>query len=327
MIWKKIFAATAAGALLFSLAGFAWDWQEELEAVQGTAEKIARDDVILSKKDINTVQNNAQSDTAQSKLEEAKNKLSRAQSAHSVLTMDMEVEAFRLNLNAGAVMDMVSFQSPVKVRSDVSLDLGILGDTDLEVYAAEQGDGYCLYVKDEDGWKQQEVTASQIYKYNGQQMMQTFLEQIDDVREVGTEMLTSGKSYKYTGVIHSNGLQAILLDTGSLEVVAQLFQNSMLKSVGSLLKQEEEIRSLMKKAEDMEVTLWIDAQTGYPVKGTMDITEMMSEGFEQLSKNVSGSKNKGKSIWSQIGIEKTEIVIECGEFNCAEEIVIPGAAL
>ncbi|MBQ8233307.1 MAG: hypothetical protein IJZ34_15480 [Lachnospiraceae bacterium] len=312
MIWKKIFAATAAGALLFSLAGFAWDWQADLEAVQGTAGKTS-------------TQNKSQLSTAQNKVEEAMDKLARAESAHSVLTMDMEVEAFRLKLNANAVMDMVSFQSPVKVRSDVSLDLGILGDTQLEFYATRQGNGYQLYIKNEDGWKQQEAAASEIYKYNGQQMMQTFLEQIDDIQEVGTETLDSGTAYKYTGVIHSDGLQAILLDTGSLEVVAELFQNSMLKSFGSLLEQEDKISALMKKAEDMEVVIWIDARTGYPVKGTMDITEMLSDGYKQLYQTVVGGKSKSKGILSQIKIEKTEIVIECGEFNCAEEIVIPKA--
>ncbi len=327
MIWKKISAVMVAGALLFSLAGFAWVWQEDLEAVQGTAEKnTTQSNVVLEHTDtlqLSALLEKQQMSTAQSRVDEALDKLIQAQSAHSVLTMDMEVEVFKLNLNAIAIMDMVSFRSPVQVKSDISLDLGILGDNQMEVYAREQNTGYQLFLKDGDGWRAQQITAAQLHKYDGQQMMQTFLEQIKDIEVVGTEKLDSGTAYKFTGVIRSDGLQAILLDTGSLGVVAELFQGSILKPFGALLEHEEKISALMKDAEDLEVTLWIDEKTGYPVKGAMDITQMMSDGYKQLYRAAAS----GKSIWSRIEIEKSEIVIECGEFNCAEEIIIPKAAL
>lgn len=262
--------------------------------------------------------------TEEEVLENALKKLEQAESMQADLTMDMEVEVFRFKLNAGASMEMVTFRSPLKMKSELELDMGLLGENEISVYAGEQGKGYQLFIEDGNGWKQQEVASSRLLRYNGQQLMKTYLEQIVELKAAGREKLASGEAYKYVGVVRGDGLSTILLDTGLLEVTGELFQGTMLKGFGTLLEQREKIAAMMETAEDLEVVLWVDADTGYPVQCTMDITKMLSDAYRRL---INSSTGKSKSFLSKIEITETKIVIRCSNYNSAEDFSIPAEAL
>ena len=57
-------------------------------------------------------------------LELALKKLTSAESMRSNLVMDMDIEVFRLRTGIEASMDMVSFRSPMKIKSEINLDMG-----------------------------------------------------------------------------------------------------------------------------------------------------------------------------------------------------------
>lgn len=261
-------------------------------------------------------------------LELALEKLTSAESMRSSLVMDMDIEVFRLRTGIEASMDMVSFRSPMKIKSEINLDMGLLGNTELEACATEQDHKYQLFVKGAGGWKAGEANLSEVLKFDGMELVKVYLEQIEDLKLIGTKMLNGKKAYQFSGVVKSDGLKKVLIDTGSLQILSALFQNSILKSLGGFLTQEEEVAKMIQLAEGMELTLWIDAQTGYPLQCTMDITEMMRDAYDLLTPNVTkGSGKSEKDIWSQIEVTKTLIVIKCSQFNTAEDFTIPRAAL
>lgn len=261
-------------------------------------------------------------------LKLALEKLESAESMRSSLVMDMDIEVFRLRTGIEASMDMVSFRSPMKIKSEINLDMGLLGNTELEAYATEQDDKYQLFVKGAGGWKAGEAGLSEVLKFDCMELVKVYLEQIEELEVTGTKMLNGKKAYQISGVVNSDGLKKVLIDTGSLQILSALFQNSILKSLGGFLSQEEEVAKMIQLAEGMEVMLWIDAQTGYPLQCTMDITEMMSDAYELLTPKVtSGSGKSEKDIWSQIEVTKTEIVIKCSQFNTVKDFAIPRAAL
>ncbi len=265
--------------------------------------------------------------TEEEMLELALRKLESAESMRSSLVMDMDIKVFRLRTGIEASMDMVSFRSPMKIKSEIKLDMGLLGDTELQAYAREKDGKYQLFIKGTDGWKAGKAALSEVQKYDGMELVKVYLEQVEELEVTGIEMLDGKKAYKFTGVIKNDGLEKVLLDTGSLQILSTLFGDSILKSLGTFLQDEEEVAKLLKLAEDMELTLWIDAQTGYPLQCTMDITEMMSDAYKLMTPKVaSGSKKSERDIWSHIGITKTEIVIKCSQFNTAKDFTIPGAA-
>ena len=260
-------------------------------------------------------------------LELALEKLTSAESMRSSLVMDMDIEVFRLRTGIEASMDMVSFRSPMKIKSEMNLDMGLLGKTELEAYATEKDGNYQLFVKGADGWKAGEAAISEVQKYDGRELVKVYLEQVEELEVTGTKMLDGKKVYQFSGVVKNDGLKKVLLDTGCLQILATLFQDSILKSLGGFLAREEEVAKLLQLAEDMELTLFIDAQTGYPLQCTMDITEMMSDAYDLMTPKVTkGSGKSEKDIWSQIEVTKTQIVIKCSQFNTAEDFTIPKAA-
>lgn len=349
---RRWILAGAAVVMAVCLAAFAWKWQEEVEAYQaeegiteagiatradtmaqaggavmpdGFSEITAANTGLLSAGRDRKAEN-----PAEKAVKAALEKLKQAESMKSGFRMDMGIEVFRLKMDASAAMDMTTFRSPMKVKSDIDLELGFLGDTQLQVYALEQDENYLLYLKDENGWTRQETDAADLICYDGQKMMAVYLEQLVELEEAGTEKLPGGIAYKYTGVVKNDGLQRVLLDTGSLKPLPVLLQqHKLLKPLGALLQQQEEqLPDMLKKSEDVQVTLWIDADTGYPVQCSMDITRMLSEALELIINNAASSKNStGTEIWSQLKITKTEIMIQCGEFNRAEDFEIPQEAL
>lgn len=299
MKWKKWIAAVMVPMLFLYLIGN-WNGQSKAQAkTQTTAEEKV--------------------------LENALKMLGNAESVHTSLAMDMEVKVFWLKTGFEASMDTVSFRSPLKLKSQAGLDLGFLGDVNRETYVIEQDGGYQLLRKAKDGWNTQEITESQLYKYDGRQTMQVFLEQIEELKAAGTGKVDGKKARKYTGVVDGAGLEKILIDTGSLETLSILFQDSMLSSLGTFLEREEEIGELLKTAGELEMWLWIDAKTGYPLQCSMDVTEMMGDAYKQICSEVaSGGKEAEKDLLSRIEITETKIVMKCSDFNEAEEFVVPG---
>ena len=260
-------------------------------------------------------------------LELALEKLTSAESMRSSLVMDMDIEVFRLRTGIEASMDMVSFRSPMKIKSEINLNMGLLGKTKMDAYATEQDGTYQLFVKGAGGWNAGEAALSEVLKFDGMELVKVYLEQIEELELIGTKVLNGKKAYQFSGVVKSDGLKKVLIDTGSIRILSTLFQNSILKSLGGFLAREEEVAKMIQLAEGMELTLWIDAQTGYPLQCTMDITEMMRDAYDLLTPKVTkGSGKSEKDIWSQIEVTKTEMVIKCTQFNAAEDFTIPRAA-
>lgn len=276
------------------LSAFGGSWQKNAEKAEYTPEQMLENGIV---------------------------KLRQAESMHANLEMELEIKVFGFPMSAEASMDMVSFRSPMKLKTNVHLDMGLLGETEVENYACGKDDSYLLYTRDKKNWSVEETTAEELYKYDGQSMMQKYLEQIEELKEQGQEKLQGRSTYKYTGVIRKEGLQKILLDTGLVEHLATVMQGSVLKPVGTVLGQQEKIQALMKKAEDLQVNLWIDEQTGFPLQCSMDVTEMLSDAFGKLVQSSSGGSNK--NIWSGLKLAGAQIVIQCGEYDNAQEFSMP----
>lgn len=267
-------------------------------------------------------------------IKEALRKLQKAESMETTLTLDMETEIFRLKMNARAVMDMVTFREPFKIRSDTELDLGWLGNSAFQAYAREADGTYQLFLKEGKRWQRREVEAEELKRYDGRQMMETYLEQLEDLERKGVEELSDGSAIRYEGVLRSKGLKTVLLDTGSMEMLLTVLEQDLLKPVGELMRKNEEmLPELMSRAEDLPVILWVDEGSGYPVQCSMEITDMVNAALDEFRKasreNSSGNlfRKAAGRIWSHFDVTGTRITVQCGGFNRAEEFDIPEEAL
>jgi len=260
---------------------------------------------------------------------QALEKLKKAESMHAVLNLDLEVEVFGINLDARAVSDMIAFRAPHLLKSEINLDLGLLGETGQEMYIREGKSGYEVYAYAAEGWDYKKIPATSVRRYDGLQMMQTYLEQITDWRLQEISALASGKARLYYGVVKGEGLKEILLNTESMEVVQELLEETALKPFAAALGQKEKLQSMMETAADLPICLWIDIATGYPVRCEMDITKMLSDAYQELVDSLRQQKvnRAGLKLLEAIDITETKITILCDDYNEAEAIMLPKAAL
>lgn len=327
MRWRHwLFAGSAA--ILACMAVLVWRGQESVEAYWIEEKEIAgpaKEQLAQNVEKGKTQQ--PENGSVQEAVFQSLMKLEQAQSVQSDLVMDMDVKVFGFPMEFSAAMDMTAFRDPLKIKSDMEMDLGLLGDTQMQVYAGEQNGKYRLYVKESDGWKISEVEAKDLGRYDGLSMMKTYIEQTSELTAAGTDELPGGEAMKYTGVVHGEGLEKVLFESGSMKLFAGLLKQNMLKPLGNKLEQEEEkLPGLLKNAEDMKVTLWIDKKTGYPVQCSVDITDMLSEALTLIQEEAADGK-EGTDLTSQIRLTGTTITVRCSDFNEAEDFVIPKEAL
>ena len=253
--------------------------------------------------------------------------LASVESLDASITVDLGIKVLGQKFDAKALMDMTTFQSPMKMKADLSLDLGILGTNKMQIYAREQDEKYGLYLYSGGKWTKQEVQSMDLKKYNGQKIMNIYLDKIGDLKEDGTEELDSGSADKYSGVIHGDTLTEVFQNSGISDSMNALMANDVLKPLGALMQNHEEmIREIFENAEDIPVSIWIDSETDYPVQCSMDITDIVSRIFDEINKNTT-DKVSTANILSEIDISGTNITVECSNFNSSEDFTIPAEAL
>lgn len=274
---------------------------------------------------------------SQKLLSGALSNLKEAKSLHTSLNLDLTVKVYGLPLSAQAVFDMTVFHSPLKLKADTTLDLGLFGHISQQAYARQTKDAYQLFFQKDSAWQSATVADAELEKYDGGRMMETCLTKLDHLTFSGKEWKSGKILHKYTGILQHEALQALLLDAGSIDLLAGLLKEyDALESMGTLLLENKNyIEELMKTSQDLEVALWIEPKTSYPVQCQMDITQMLNEALEILKKqlpeeNTSRSKGlflRNRSPWSSLKISNAEITIFCDSFNSAEDFSIPVKAL
>lgn len=263
----------------------------------------------------------------QEAIAEAAVKLAGVQSLDAEITVDMGIKVLGQQFDAQAVMDMSTFQSPMKMKADLCLDLGILGSSKMQAYAQEKDGKYGLYVYDGTKWSRQEARAADLKKYNGQKVMNIYLDKIGEINLEAAQTLEGKTADKYSGVIHGDTLKEVFQNSGITDSMGALMSNDVLKPLSLLLQNHGDlIQEVLEGAQDIPVSLWIDRETGYPVQCSMDITDIVGDIFTQVNKKSSG-KISTANLLSEVSISKTNITVKCGSFDEAEDFTVPAEAL
>ena len=86
--------------------------------------------------------------------------------------------------------------------------------------------------------------------------------------------------------------------------------------------QQSKIRSdLGKNLKGLTVHIWVDEATGYPVRYEMDLTAILEDMTDSISKTLGGySEESGRTMTRAV------VSMTCANFNSAAEIVLPDAA-
>ena len=224
--WKKyVMACTAAAAVsLTACAKTEPQKQPEISQEQESLE-------VSEEKEI----------TPQEAITAAALKLADVDSLDATITVGLGLKVLGQQFDATALLDMTTFQSPMKMKADLSLDLGILGTNKLQIYAIEKEGRYGLYFCNAGSWTRQEVQAIDLKKYNGQKVMNIYLDKIGNLSADGKETLEGTEASRYSGVIHGDTLMELFANSGISDSMNVLMANDVLKPLGALLSNHEEL--------------------------------------------------------------------------------------
>lgn len=281
-----------------------------------------------------TIREEKVQEAARKVLMQAVQKLEEADSMETTLEITVQARIFKLDAQAQIDAEFVTFQDPLRLKTQIETDLGWLGSSSAQLIAVDTEEGYRLFTarekkkglfdfagkiagneKKETEWIKRSLPAGELAAYSGRDLMKTYLGQLTDVVYEGEKKRDGRSVYQYTAIVSHKGLKKILLDTGSLEVLLETGTANLWKPLRNVfMKNKDQIPEMMNRAEDMKVIVWVDKETGYPAGGSMDITHMLDGALRELT----GQENAAGT-----GVQTAEICITCDRFNQAQKFAVP----
>ena len=237
--------------------------------------------------------------------------MEKAESMDAKMMMEMDMEAGGQNLETVTTMDCNIFNKPMRMKMDMSMDMGGYGDVSVEMYAEEVEDGsIVLYQYDGMDWSSQSVTAADLSQYDVSSSMDSYMASTTGFKQEGSEEVEGVSAYKYTGVITGEAMQEVMLSSGALDSMST--QMNM---------DEAQMKDMLSGLGDIAVTMWIDEESLYPVRYDMDMTAIM-DGLMGKILETAGGEEAGLTM----SIPKMTISMTCSNFNSATDFTIPEEA-
>ena len=240
----------------------------------------------------------------------AMEKLNAVSSLDATMVMEMNMSVMEQPMETKTTMNMSCFNDPMKLKADMTMDMGDLGSVDMSMYASMDGDTYNMYLYDGTNWTTQAVDMSYLQQYDAKESMNLYLESGDDYTLAGTEEINGSTANKFTGVIRGEALEEVLAASGAT--------NNLEASVGDL-----DLASLYSDLGDLEITVWVDQESGYPVRYAMDMTQMM----QGMMDKILAASAEGEDTSGMLTVDKVNMVMDCFNFNSAADFEIPAEAL
>ena len=256
--------------------------------------------------------------TAEVKAAQAK--LDAATSFESVYRTEMDYSM----ADADGEAVSVSVTNQMKVTLFTAPEPRLMADTTTEltsgeehmsqnmtIYMLKEGEGYSQYITDGSRWAKGTVASSDMEEMTPTDSIQLFLAEGAAFRKVGTETLEGGDAVKYENTLKG------------AQLVEALDNVQLLDSISSMSEdQQSKIRSdLGKNLKGLTVHIWVDEATGYPVRYEMDLTAILEDMTDSISKTLGGHSEKSGRTMTRAVVSMT-----CANFNSAAEIVLPDAA-
>lgn len=249
-------------------------------------------------------------DDSSGDISTAMEKLNAVSSLDATMVMEMNMSVMEQPMETKTTMNMSCFNDPMKLKADMTMDMGGLGAVDMSMYAAMDGDTYNMYLYDGSSWTTQAVDMSYLQQYDAKESMNLYLESGDDYTLDGTEEINGSTANKFTGVIRGEALEEVLAASGAT--------SNLEASVGDL-----DLASLYSDLGDLEITVWVDQESGYPVRYAMDMTQMM----QGMMDKILAASAEGEDTSGMLTVDKVNMVMDCFNFNSAADFEIPAEAL
>lgn len=207
--------------------------------------------------------------TPEEVIQAAQTKLAEAKSLSYEMDSTMGISASGQSIQMKMTGTIDSITEPMAMQIDMTMDMGAYGSMNTKMYVKEEDGVYTVYAGTDDGsgnitWSAQAMTdVQQLEQYNAQDSMDLYLNSAANFQENGTETINGKEAVRYDGVIGNDSLNEVITSTGVMDQFSGLGLDSAT------------IESMLTDIGDLPVSIWIDQDSGVPVKYDMDMTEMM----------------------------------------------------
>ncbi len=232
--------------------------------------------------------------------------------AQMIMDMDMTVSADgqEQTLETSTVMDMVCFNDPLKIKVDMTMDMGAQGSLDMKIYAEPAEDGtYIVYMYDGQNWSSNTTAVSALEEYDARSSMVNYIGDGSLYKQEGTEQVNGANAYKYSYVLTEAEMKEAMLSSGALD------------SVSSLGLDASQVDGMLDGLGEVVTYVWIDEETLYPVKYEMDMTKVMDTLMVNMIEAL-GDQAEGISM----NVPELKITMTCSNFNNATDFTVPDEA-
>ena len=240
----------------------------------------------------------------------AMEKMAGVKSMDAVMEMELEMAVAGESMTVRTAMNMTTFLDPLKLRAEVTLDMGELGSMETAVYAQSEGDHCTMYLYDGSTWVAQTVALEDLTQYNAQSSMDLYMSGVVNFAEAGTEELEGGTADKYTGVIPNESLKAVLEESGALDSLDAMLGGTV-----------DGLTDIYAELGELPVTVWLDQASGYPVRFYMDMSGVMEKVSEKLAAELIDV------LGDSLEIPKMTITMTYANLDAATDFDIPAEAL
>ena len=230
-----------------------------------------------------------------------------------VLNMDMSVEADgeSQSIESVTIMDMECMTDPLKIKMEMEMDMGEAGSMTMSIYGdVDENGNYVMYMFDGTSWIAQEVSEFDLEAYNAQSSMEAQIGDTSVYVLEGTEKVDGKEAYKYSYTMTGDEMKEALSDAGALDSLSQLGLS------------ESDAYGMLDGLGEIVTYVYVDAETYYPIKYEMDMTEIMDALYAAMLEAL-GEQVEGLSM----SVSKMELVMTCSNYNGISDITVPEEAL
>ena len=206
------------------------------------------------------------------------------------ISMDMSMDTINEPLTAHATMNMNVMQQPVGV----------------EYYLEQSGENYQMYANmDGGGWESMSMDETELGQFSAVDGVEFYLQCASAFEKVGEEEVRGATASRYDGEIPADMLAEALERSGAY---------SMVEGLGVSEDSTEGLTS------GMGLSIYLDNETGLPVRYDIDMTDLMREMMEATLAAVGA----GDAMSWEIG--EASVSVTLSEFNGIDAIEIPDDA-
>ena len=230
-----------------------------------------------------------------------------------VLNMDMSVEAAGESqaIESVTVMDMECMTDPLKIKMEMEMDMGEAGSMTMSIYGdVDENGNYVMYMFDGESWVAQEVSEFDLEAYNAQSSMEAQIGDTSVYVLEGTEKVDGAEAYKYSYTMTGDEMKEALSEAGALDSLSQIGLS------------ESDAYGMLDGLGEIVTYVYVDAETYYPIKYEMDMTEIMDALYAAIF-DAMGEQAEGISM----SVSKMELVMTCSNYNGISDITVPEEAL